>query len=430
MRQYKCPVCGNVTGEIRCPVCGWDFVKDVSNTPAAAKLSKKVCAAYGKALKKEKKKYEDSKKKQKADASQKEAVKVQKPEGQKQTKTVQTEQKTQKQTTEKIGSKNQAVQRQDVQKQTKKSGKRFGIVIAAVLFVFAAIGFTVMYMENNSSTSDRGQIQAQDDRTGDDGDSSEDISGGSGANDADDGDDSDTSEAVFHSDTIVDGTLILAVAADYPPYAYIDADGNVAGIDIDIVNEIAKTYGVELEVHDMPFDALSVALSAGAADIAASAMEITEGRDKVMDFSVPYAHIGVSAAVLVGSEADNRTESVDDLLDGSLKIGVKVNTQEEVYCQEYGLDYEAYDDRGMLWTQLLAGNVDCIFDDSYWVNQYVDADSGNYRKLDGSILETEFAFAVAEGNQALLDDINPVIERLRSEGKVSEFSDKHTGVGS
>lgn len=410
MRQYKCPVCGNVTGEIRCPVCGWDFVKDVSNTPAAAKLSKKVCTAYGKALKKEKKKYEDLKKKPKADASEKEAVKEQKPEGQKQTKTVQTEQKT--------------------QKQTKKSGKRFGIVIAAVLFVFAAIGFTVMYMENNSSTSDRGQIQAQDDQTEDDGDGSEDISGGSDSDEADDGDDSDTSEAVSHSDTIGDGPLILAVAADYPPYAYTDDDGNVVGMDIDIANEIAKTYGVELEVHDMPFDALSVALSAGAADIAASAMEITEGRDKVMDFSVPYAHIGVSAAVLVGSEADNRTESVDDLLDGSLKIGVKVNTQEEVYCQEYGLDYEAYDDRGMLWTQLLAGNVDCIFDNSYWVNQYVDADSGNYRKLDGSILETEFAFAVAEGNQALLDDINPVIERLRSEGKVSEFSDKHTGVGS
>ena len=55
MRQYKCPVCGNVTEEIRCSVCGWDFVKDVSNTPAAAKLSKKVCTAYGKALKKEKK---------------------------------------------------------------------------------------------------------------------------------------------------------------------------------------------------------------------------------------------------------------------------------------------------------------------------------------------------------------------------------------
>lgn len=397
MRQYKCPVCGEVTEEIRCPVCGWDFAKDVSNTPAAAKLSKKVCTAYGKALKKEKKKYEDLKKKQKADASEKEAVKVQKPEG---------------------------------QKQTKKSGKRFGIVIAAVLFVFAAIGFTVMYMENNSSTSDRGQIQAQDDQTEDDGDGSEDISGGSDSDEADDGDDSDTSEAVSHSDTIGDGPLILAVAADYPPYAYTDDDGNVVGMDIDIANEIAKTYGVELEVHDMPFEALSVALSAGEADIAASAMEITEERDEVMDFSVPYAYTSVSAAVLVGSEADNRTESVDDLLDGSLKIGVKVNTKEEVYCQEYGLEYEAYDDRSMLWTQLLAGNVDCIFDDSYWVNQYVDTDSGNYRKLDGSILETEFAFAVAEGNQALLDDINPVIERLRSEGKVSEFSDKHTGVGS
>ncbi len=410
MRQYKCPVCGNVTGEIRCPVCGWDFVKDVSNTPAAAKLSKKVCAAYGKALKKEKKKYEDSKKKQKADASQKEAVKVQKPEGQKQTKTVQTEQKT--------------------QKQTKKSGKRFGIVIAAVLFVFAAIGFTVMYMENNSSTSDRGQIQAQDDQTEDDGDGSEDISGGSDSDEADDGDDSDTSEAVSHSDTIGDGPLILAVAADYPPYAYTDDDGNVVGMDIDIANEIAKTYGVELEVLNMEFDALATSLAAGESDIAASAITITEERDRVMDFSVPYSTSSVSAVVLVGSAADSQLESIDDLETNNLTVGVKVNTQEQVYCEERGYLCEVYDNRSMLWTQLLAGNVDCILEDTYWVNQYVSADSENYRKLDGNLFETYFAIAVAEGNQALLDDINPVIERLREEGKISEFANNHTGVGS
>ena len=86
----------------------------------------------------------------------------------------------------------------------------------------------------------------------------EDVLGTSGSDDADDGDGSGTSEDVRHSDAIGDGPLILAVAADYPPYAYIDDDGNVAGIDVDIANEIAKTYGVELEVHDMPFDALSV----------------------------------------------------------------------------------------------------------------------------------------------------------------------------
>lgn len=410
MRQYKCPVCGNVTEKIRCPVCGWDFAKDAGNIPAAAKLSKKVCAAYGKTLKREKKKYEDLKRKQKADASRKEAVKVQKPEVKPQTKTVQTEQKTQR----------------TAQKQVRKSGGRFGIVIAAVFFIFAAIGFTVMHMENNSNSSDRGQIQAHG---GHDTNNGEDVLGTSGSDDADDGDGSGTSEDVRHSDAIGDGPLILAVAADYPPYAYIDDDGNVAGIDVDIANEIAKTYGVELEVHDMPFDALSVALSAGAADIAASAMEITEERDEVMDFSVPYAYTGVSAAVLVGSEADSRLESVEELLTGTMKIGVKTNTQEELHCQACGIEYHAYDSREMLWTQLLAGNLDGILDDSYWVNQYVSSDSGNYRKLDGSILETQFVFAVAEGNQELLDDIDPVIERLRNEGKVSEFSDKHAGGG-
>ena len=126
------------------------------------------------------------------------------------------------------------------------------------------------------------------------------ISGGSDSDEADDGDDSDTSEAVSHSDTIGDGPLILAVAADYPPYAYTDDDGNVVGMDIDIANEIAKTYGVELEVLNMEFDALATSLAAGESDIAASAITITEERDRVMDFSVPYSTSSVSAVVLVG----------------------------------------------------------------------------------------------------------------------------------
>lgn len=424
-----CPVCKNVTDKCACPTCGWNFTKDVCNTPAAAKLGPKVCAAYENALKKEKKKYEDIKKKQKADAAQKEAIKVQKTEGQQQTKTVQTEQKTQRQLIEKIESENQAVQKQTAPKRAKKSGRRLGIMIAAVLLVFTVIGYAVMFMEDNRSTSDRGQIQAHGDQSGHEADDGDDILHDSGSDDTDDGS-SDTSETVRRSDVIGDGPLILAVSADYPPYAYIDDDGYVVGMDIDIANEIAKTYGVELEVHNMAFDALATSLAAGEADIAASAIEITEERDRFMDFSVPYANSSVSAVVLVGSAADSQLETIDDLETNNLTVGVKDNTQEEVYCEERGYQYEVYDNRSMLWTQLLAGNVDCILEDTYWVNQYVGADSENYRKLDGNILETNFAFAVAEGNQALLDDINPVIERLNSEGRILEFANNHTGVGS
>ena len=57
-----------------------------------------------------------------------------------------------------------------------------------------------------------------------------------------------------------------------------------------------------------------------------------------MDFSVPYAYTGVSAAVLVGSEADSRLESVEELLTGTMKIGVKTNTQEELHCQACGIE--------------------------------------------------------------------------------------------
>jgi polar amino acid transport system substrate-binding protein len=52
------------------------------------------------------------------------------------------------------------------------------------------------------------------------------------------------------------GKLIVGTSADWPPFEYIDAQGNFAGIDIALAKKIAEALNVKLEIKDMKFAAL------------------------------------------------------------------------------------------------------------------------------------------------------------------------------
>ena len=46
--------------------------------------------------------------------------------------------------------------------------------------------------------------------------------------------------------------------------------------------------------------------------------------------------------------------------------------------------------------------------------------------LDEELFTDKFAIAVKKGNKEMLDSINKVLQRLMDEGKVEEFTIKHT----
>ena len=52
------------------------------------------------------------------------------------------------------------------------------------------------------------------------------------------------------------GKIVVGTSADYEPWEYKDADDNFVGIDMDIMREIGKRMGVEVEFQDLGFDAL------------------------------------------------------------------------------------------------------------------------------------------------------------------------------
>ena len=79
----------------------------------------------------------------------------------------------------------------------------------------------------------------------------------------------------------------MGTNAEFPPFEYLDGT-DVVGFDIAMCREIAADNGKKLEVTNMAFDGLIMALQSGNIDMIAAGMTVTEDRLQEVNFSNPY----------------------------------------------------------------------------------------------------------------------------------------------
>lgn len=96
------------------------------------------------------------------------------------------------------------------------------------------------------------------------------------------------------------GTLTVATNAEFPPYESYE-NGEIVGIDIDIMRAVCDKLGMELAVEDMAFDSIISAVSTGKVDIGAAGFTITEERKKNVSFTDTYT---TSKQVIIVADAD------------------------------------------------------------------------------------------------------------------------------
>jgi polar amino acid transport system substrate-binding protein len=83
------------------------------------------------------------------------------------------------------------------------------------------------------------------------------------------------------------GTLVMATNAAFPPYEYWEG-GAVKGVDADLARAICDKLGYELQIDDMEFASIIVAVQSGKADFGAAGMTVTEDRLQNVNFTDTY----------------------------------------------------------------------------------------------------------------------------------------------
>ena len=148
----------------------------------------------------------------------------------------------------------------------------------------------------------------------------------------------------------------VAIDLGVPPYGMTDSQMNPSGSDVETARLLAKDLGVELEIvqttgaNRIPF------LQTGKADIVISSLSVTPEREKVIDFSVPYAQIlsviaGPKAVVIKGFE---------DL--GGKRVASTRGTTNDKLATEGAKDAQMvrFDDDATLITAVSSGQVDIV----------------------------------------------------------------------
>jgi polar amino acid transport system substrate-binding protein len=206
------------------------------------------------------------------------------------------------------------------------------------------------------------------------------------------------------------GKLTVATSPDFPPFESLEG-GKVVGIEVDIMELIAKELGVELEIVQMDFDAVLMGIQTAKYDCGASGITVDADREKNMLFTTPYYN---AAQVIVVKEGSPITGKAD--LSGKT-VSVQTGTTAESGCLDEGISVQAFNANADAKTALTTGKVDAWVVDNLTAMQMVE-DGEGLVILEEKMTEEPYAFAFAMGSEDLVAAINEALNELVADGTV------------
>ena len=231
---------------------------------------------------------------------------------------------------------------------------------------------------------------------------------------------SDNNTAADGPVLVKSGTLTVCSNAPFAPFEYNDADGNLTGIDIDLTKLAADKLGLKFSAIQYDFDSMSsgAAFEAGACDVLATGMTITDERLQKFDFSDPY--YDANQGVLV---ADGSTISSLDELKGK-EVAVQVETTGKTVAEDAGLSVVEFPEVGSLVLAVKNHEQPVGIADIGVLESYVgDGLSIAYTEKTNE----QYGFGVKKGNTKLVEALNSAIADAKADGTYDKIITKHTG---
>lgn len=234
----------------------------------------------------------------------------------------------------------------------------------------------------------------------------------------------ETAEAVEDAaevTTVTPGVLTMGTNAAFPPYEYYEGT-DIVGIDAEIAALLAEKLGLELEIVDMDFSSIVTSVQTGKIDMGLAGMTVTEERLENVNFTTSYA-TGVQVVI---TSPDSAVQSVDDLGNDGVLIGVQEGTTGHIYCSDdYGDDaVVAYTNGSTAVQALVNGQVDCVVIDKQPALSFVEANDGLYI-LNTEYVTEDYAAAVSKDNEGLLNALNAALDELIADGSIQAILDKY-----
>ena len=218
-------------------------------------------------------------------------------------------------------------------------------------------------------------------------------------------------------------TITFGTNAEFPPFEYVTAKGVIGefdGIDMAIAKAIGEDNACEVNIENMEFDSLLLALENGQVDAVIAGMTITDEKKEAVEFSTPYY---TAKQVMIVKE-DSDIQKASDMADK--KIVVLQGFTGETCVNEMGYAYQSFKKGTEAIMELTNGKCDVVVIDSATAEKYVEDNEGQKIVEDNDAFAAEeYGIAVKKGNTELLNKINASLDKMLEDGTISELSAKY-----
>jgi ABC-type amino acid transport substrate-binding protein len=224
---------------------------------------------------------------------------------------------------------------------------------------------------------------------------------------------------------VVGDKITVASNIAYPPFES-SRKGEPKGFDIDLMNEIAKRAGFEVEYENVQFDSILRGLDADLFDAAISAMTITKEREQQIDFSDPY--FNADQALLVASHTD--IHSVDDLTEATVGVQAgstgQIKAKELLHDEQIG-EVKPYRTIGEAFAALEEGEIEGVVYDLSAAHRRIVESGGKVRFVEPISTGEQYGIAFPK-DSPLVDPVNQALAEIKDDGTYEKLYKKWIGM--
>ena len=232
-------------------------------------------------------------------------------------------------------------------------------------------------------------------------------------------------------------TLYVYTNSGFAPYEYLNDQGKVVGVDIDIMNAIGEELGYKVVVRDIEFDQILNEVAKDKNAIGAAGMTKKESRDLVATASISYAtsiqYVIVPKGTFTSADLENGKLPVAKL--AGMDVGAQVGTT-GYYLVDDAIALEDGDLYGtgstvktyknaIIASQDIGTMVDAVIIDKLPA-QSICANNDDLECFELDAEPESYVLYLNKEATDLLEDINEVLQKLIDDGTIAQYTINHS----
>lgn len=219
-------------------------------------------------------------------------------------------------------------------------------------------------------------------------------------------------------------TLKVAGDKNFPPYEFIDEDGEYKGFNVDLMRALALEMKVDIKFMPMDWLAAHAALINGEVDLI-QGMNFNKQRQEIYDFSTPYI---LNSSVVFMRVSDPNKLNLSDLK-GKIVAVQRSDFTAYILAEQGEIEVKFVSDLVEGFTDLLQGKVDAVFSNKLTgmniLNKHNFKDS--IKIVGDEINQMDYGIAVKKGNSKLISEVNEALTNLKKNGTYIKIYEKWFG---